>query len=661
MPRISTLYEVLFRSKNAEKGLQNLQDETNQAEQSMSSYQRTLEQLKGRGLNSIEEASNRAKELRKEANKLDESSDEFQRMTAEAGELENMIADHVVPSINDMKKEMSRLKRARDEAMDPAEIERYNQRINQLSDDMKSQRGLAGVQDQTRRTGRSFSGLGDQVSDAAGEFGQFGQVAGDIAQGGIIAGLVAGLGAVASKFVQAADKAGRLQLKLENLGVVSEANSNEVQAQLQALSSQADVSTQQITDAAQVLSARFDSVNFEQSLDLIQRGLASGKVEADEFLTQIREYSGEFKDAGGQAERFVGFLQQAGKAGAFQDKAIDAVKEFTIRIREAGEAQKKIVSEAFGQDFSQQLFAQLDKGQINALDALQRINDRIEQVGSTAKRQRLVKELFGSPGEDLANDILVQLDDYVAKSNEALQVTSEHQKRFNQSAAASKKLAQAYGRLGKSTSGLRHELEVLGTQALAGLVNDFTDVFKAAEQSNSTIDKILNTTSSYVDFISNFNAFGLAAKAIFSDTEEEAGKLNNTVDKTVQMLASSPGGQSGDRNDALLQLAKAENLFSQQQRSGADSGSESDTTLDTGSARDSESATTLDTGTSNAEELDTRVRSGQTRSTNIRITIENLTGVEQMNVGSVEEGSEEAGELVTQDLLTALNEVNARQ
>ena len=96
--------------------------------------------------------------------------------------------------------------------------------------------------------------------------------------------------------------------------------------------------SQDILKAANALTKQVGGT-FQENLELIQTGFEAGANLNGDLLDQLSEYGPQLKAAGLNAAEGVAIITQAAKDGIYSDKAIDAIKEGGISIRELGKSQ----------------------------------------------------------------------------------------------------------------------------------------------------------------------------------------------------------------------------------------------------------------------------------------------------------------------------------
>lgn len=148
--------------------------------------------------------------------------------------------------------------------------------------------------------------------------------------------------------------------------------------------------SQDILKAANALTKQVGGT-FQENLELIQTGFEAGANLNGDLLDQLSEYGPQLKAAGLNAAEGVAIIAQAAKDGIYSDKAIDAIKEGGISIRELGKSQIDALV-GIGIEAS-------DLAGKSTFESLQIISAGLQGVDEKA-RQLAVSDIFKGAGED---------------------------------------------------------------------------------------------------------------------------------------------------------------------------------------------------------------------------------------------------------------------
>jgi hypothetical protein len=298
------------------------------------------------------------------------------------------------------------------------------------------QRNVGGY---TEALGQFFPKLGGTIGNVTGligdlssGFAQLGKTTGvaNIGLGGIGLALTAfsGISAIIDEVSQSARAIFDLKLQLENFGVAAE-NLDEVAVRAQTIGEIFKVSADEVAVAANVLVKEF-GVPFEKAFDTIQSGFLKGADAQGEFIRELKEYPAQFKLAGIGIEEFLAISIDSANKGVFSDKALDAVKEFGIQVRDQTKSAKDALIGAFGEEFTTNLFQNIKNGSITSGEALQLVTKEIKETGvNSVDLQRLISTLFVGAGED-AGAYVLTLGDVLNNTDNLFGAETELQKQL---------------------------------------------------------------------------------------------------------------------------------------------------------------------------------------------------------------------------------------
>jgi hypothetical protein len=259
------------------------------------------------------------------------------------------------------------------------------------------------------KLGGTIGNVTGLVGDLSSGFAQLGKTTGvaNIGLGGIGLALTAfsGISAIIDEVSQSARAIFDLKLQLENFGVAAE-NLDQVAVRAQTIGEIFKVSADDVAIAANVLVKEF-GVPFEKAFDTIQAGFLKGADAQGEFIQELKEYPAQFKLAGIGIEEFLAISIDSANKGVFSDKALDAVKEFGIQVRDQTKSAKDALIGAFGEEFTTNLFQNIKNGSITSGEALQLVTKEIKETGvNSVDLQRLISTLFVGAGEDAGAYVL---------------------------------------------------------------------------------------------------------------------------------------------------------------------------------------------------------------------------------------------------------------
>jgi hypothetical protein len=300
------------------------------------------------------------------------------------------------------------------------------------------QRNVGGY---TEALGQFFPKLGGTIGNVTGAIGDLsmgfanlGKTTGaaNIGLGAVGLALTAfnAISGIISDLNQAAKEINDLKLALENFGVASE-DLDIVSSRAKTIGEVFKTNADDIAAAANTLKNEF-GVSFEEAFDAIEKGFLKGADSQGNFLQQLKEYPAQFAAANLSIEEFLAVSIDAANKGVFDDKALDAIKEFGISVKEQLTGTRDAFIGAFGEEFTNQLFDNLNSGAISSGQALKLVTDEIKNSGVSGKElQTLISTLFKSAGED-AGDYVLTLGDVVSNTDKLFEADTNLQKQVKE-------------------------------------------------------------------------------------------------------------------------------------------------------------------------------------------------------------------------------------
>lgn len=240
-----------------------------------------------------------------------------------------------------------------------------------------------------------------------------------------------------------------------------------------------------ITVAANAASKSL-GIGFNEALDAIEAGFRKGADSNGEFLDNLKEYPAQFAAAGLSIKDYLAISIEAANQGIYSDKGLDVVKEFGLRIREQTKTSKDALVGAFGEEFTGELFENLNNGSITTAEALSLVSGKMgdtEVAGD--KLQTVIADVFGSAGEDAGLAYILSLEkilkntDDVTKSTNQYQTQQEILYQTNLDLEASQsELNESFTKFGGEFTIISSKAKIFFNDLLGGLL-DFANQFPA--------------------------------------------------------------------------------------------------------------------------------------------------------------------------------------
>jgi hypothetical protein len=254
-------------------------------------------------------------------------------------------------------------------------------------------------------------------------------------------------------------------------------------------------------------------ISFAQALDVVEVGFRKGADAQGQFLDGLKEYSVQFRDAGLSAEDFLRVSIAAANEGIFSDKGLDAVKEFGLRIQEQTKGSKDALTNAFGKEFTDELFTNINNGSVTSGQAFGLVTDKITETGVAGSQlQTIIADVFGGPGEDIGKEFLITLGDVLQSTDDVTLSTNLYQRQQEELFKVNEQLKiseVAYNQT-LATTGVEFEIatakgKIFLNGVLGGILNYFEQVPNRFNAYKKAFAEFTKPEGSILSFIKVFN------------------------------------------------------------------------------------------------------------------------------------------------------------
>ncbi len=231
-------------------------------------------------------------------------------------------------------------------------------------------------------------------------------------------------------------------------------------------------------------------ISFSEALDFVEIGFRKGADSNGEFLDNLREYPTQFAAAGLSIKDYLAIAISAANQGIYSDKGLDVVKEFGLRIREQTKSSKDALVGAFGEEFTGELFENLNNGSITTAEALSKVSAKMGDTSIAGnKLQTVITDVFGAAGEDAGLAYILSLEKILKNTDEVTKSTNKYQTQQEILFQANLELEQSQSELNESFTKFGGEFTIISSKAkiffnnlLGGLIdlaNEFPATLKA--------------------------------------------------------------------------------------------------------------------------------------------------------------------------------------
>jgi len=240
-----------------------------------------------------------------------------------------------------------------------------------------------------------------------------------------------------------------------------------------------------ITVAANTASKAL-GIGFNEALDAIEAGFRKGADSNGEFLDNLKEYPTQFAAAGLSIKDYLAISIEAANQGIYSDKGLDVVKEFGLRIREQTKTSKDALVGAFGEEFTGELFENLNNGSITTAEALSLVSGKMgdtEVAGD--KLQTVIADVFGAAGEDAGLAYILSLEKIIKNTDDVTKSTNQYQSQQEilyqtnlDLEASQSELNESFTKFGGEFTIISSKAKIFFNNLLGGLL-DFANEFPA--------------------------------------------------------------------------------------------------------------------------------------------------------------------------------------
>ncbi|MGV0925445.1 phage tail tape measure protein [Empedobacter tilapiae] len=252
-----------------------------------------------------------------------------------------------------------------------------------------------------------------------------------------------------------------------------------------ALADTFDINSSEIAKATNVLSKRM-KVPFEEAFAEIKKGFEEGLNYSGDFLEQVREYSPFIKEAGGSIQDMMDIIRSGTVDGVFNDKAIDAVKEGLLSIREMTPATQAALV-GLGIDI-EEMTRKIESGQMSYWEALQMVSKEMNNTTANSRVMgQVLADVWKGAGEDAGVDYLKSIYKIGNETKNLTQTQKAAIVETQKSFEANQKLNAAYESLTGTTSQL-NMFWISTKNALGDLLLMMTD-YQGLKLSDDIIDE----------------------------------------------------------------------------------------------------------------------------------------------------------------------------
>jgi hypothetical protein len=317
---------------------------------------------------------------------------------------------------------------------------------------------------------------------------------------------------IVGSLIEAARATKELSAQVTNFTQITGSELEEVVATSQAIAVTYGKNVDDIVVAANSASKAL-GISFAQALDVVEIGFRKGADAQGQFLDGLKEYSVQFRDAGLSAEDFLRVSIASANEGIFSDKGLDAVKEFGLRIQEQTKGSKDALTNAFGEEFTSELFENINNGSVTSGQAFGLVTDKITETGIAGSQlQTVIADVFGGPGEDIGKEFLITLGDVLQSTDDVTLSTNLYQKQQEELFKVNEqlKISEVAYNTTLATTGVEFEIatakgKIFLNNVLSGILDYFEQVPNRLNAYKKAFAEFTKPEGSILSFFKVFN------------------------------------------------------------------------------------------------------------------------------------------------------------
>jgi hypothetical protein len=431
-----------------------------------------------------------------------------------------------------------------------------NAAYDELKDTVAKNRQEILDYDKSLNDGRSNVGrYRESLFDLVGGFGEVGNLISSLGQGmgkGLALGAVAAAAGFAfTKINEVVQEFGKLRDEAALLSNETGESLDNIVIKTATIAKVYGTEQNEILDAANKLMKQYqgtiNEISFEEALAEIEKGFKEGANFSGNFLEIVKEYPAQYKEAGLAASDFIDAATANELLGFYDDKGIDAVKEYGLSVREQAKSTQDAFQKAFGVEYANKFFKDIKDGTVSTGESIGIFVNKIRESNlPITEQQTLIADVFRGAGEDAAilSEVgLKYLETITDMRNGTLELTKEQQAyldKTNNLTAATKRLETAKNELTKSLQDESGAFNILKIEAQAFLIETLNELIDAFSPVIDSFENLFEIIGEYVNMLfGTGDATNEAAEkgTILGDVfEVVAGVLTFVIDAFAEFL-----------------------------------------------------------------------------------------------------------------------------
>jgi hypothetical protein len=331
-------------------------------------------------------------------------------------------------------------------------------------------------------------------------------------------------------------------------------------------------------------------VDFATALSKVEQGLLTGAGGADDFLGALEGSADAAALAGLSIDGLIGFSNEATSSGLLSERGIEIVSEFGKNIKTNSADAKAALTDALGEEFTNNLFANVQNGSLSTADALTQVTAKLGEAGVTGDEAgKVLADAFGT-ATAAENQFVLGLNRTIGAIGGYIDQSSGLTRTQQAQLKANKDLASAQQGLAQAFDGTGISLETFGTKVKTTLANVATksiltfnrlfgdglaagreELRKTTESFNNQKEVIANLETNITPLLNRYDELNALLPTLAADSDE-AKRAQEELNGIIEIVGNTIPGTitSFDKyNKALgINADAAREYIKQQQQIG---------------------------------------------------------------------------------------------
>ena len=298
-------------------------------------------------------------------------------------------------------------------------------------------------------------------------------------------------------------------------------------------------------------------IDYTQALQLIKDGLISGGNISGDFLSNLKENAGAFKDLGVTANQFTGIMATISKQGLNVSTTLGSIQRGGFNLQKMSTSLRNDLK-AMGVD-ADGLSQKIQSGQITTMEAMQQVGEALKKNGVESQQTaKVMGDMFGKGAVALGSNFVNVLTQMGTGVDQLKQKTGELGELKDEQIKSQTELNNSVAALFDMTGGgfekMKAQLKLIATKSMVSVIkavinciNYFIDLYNRSTVFRGAVQAIA------VDFknaweviklvfnliIDGFKSVGRGIKGLATTLE---GLLTLSLDKIKQGLSELGNG-----------------------------------------------------------------------------------------------------------------------